>query len=110
MQNFLIEDFFHLLPVSTTLDVHLELRISSQIFEKIGNGPNGIIRGLGETDPCRKSRGTVPLNLSNRQGNYDMRIKYRHHVYVKLCSTVLYVQYRGHDSALNFDYCALCTI
>jgi hypothetical protein len=35
--------------------VHLELRISRRIFEKIQNGPNGIIRGLGETDPCRKT-------------------------------------------------------
>jgi hypothetical protein len=47
MQFFLIEDFFH---------VHLELRISPRIFEKIRNGPNGIIRGLGETDPSRKPK------------------------------------------------------
>ncbi len=31
---FLIEDFFHLPPVSTTPVVHLELRISPRIFEK----------------------------------------------------------------------------
>ena len=36
MKIFLIEDFFHLPPVSTTPVVHLELRI----FEKIRNGPN----------------------------------------------------------------------
>jgi hypothetical protein len=30
--------------------VNLELRISPQIFEKNRNGPNGILRGLGETD------------------------------------------------------------
>ncbi len=51
---FLIEDFFHLPPVSTTPVVHLQLRISPRIFEKIRNGPYGIIRGLGETDPWRK--------------------------------------------------------
>ena len=34
---FLIKDFFHLLPVSTTPVVHLELWISLRIFEKIGN-------------------------------------------------------------------------
>jgi hypothetical protein len=34
--------------------VHLELQISPRIFEKIRYGPNGIIRGFGETDPCRK--------------------------------------------------------
>ncbi len=30
--------------------VNLELRISPRIFEKIPKGPNGILRGLGETD------------------------------------------------------------
>ncbi len=28
------------------------MRISPRIFIKNRNGPNGIIRGLGETDPC----------------------------------------------------------
>jgi hypothetical protein len=41
--------FFHLPPVSPTSVVHLELRISPRVFEKIRNGPNGILRGL-ETD------------------------------------------------------------
>jgi hypothetical protein len=54
MNIFVIEDFFYLPQVSMTPLVHLELRISLQIFDKIPNGPNGIIRGLGETDPCRK--------------------------------------------------------
>jgi hypothetical protein len=35
MKAFLIEDIFHLPPVSTTPVVHLELRISPQIFKKI---------------------------------------------------------------------------
>jgi hypothetical protein len=30
--------------------INLELRISPRIFEKIRNGPNGILRGFGETD------------------------------------------------------------
>jgi hypothetical protein len=34
-----------LIPVA-----NLDLRISPRIFEKIENGPNGILRGLGETD------------------------------------------------------------
>jgi hypothetical protein len=38
----MIEDFFHLPPVPMTPVVHLELRIP-QIFEKIRNGPNGIL-------------------------------------------------------------------
>ncbi len=37
-------------PVSLTLVVHLDLRISPQIFEKIRNGPNGILWSWGETD------------------------------------------------------------
>ncbi len=44
---FLIEDFFHLPPVSTTPVVNLERRISPRIFEKIRNGPNGILWGGG---------------------------------------------------------------
>jgi hypothetical protein len=34
---------------ATGVVVNLELRISPRIFEKIRNGPNGILRGLGET-------------------------------------------------------------
>jgi hypothetical protein len=37
-------------PVSLIPVVNLELRIPPRIFEKIRNGPNGILRGLGETD------------------------------------------------------------
>ncbi len=37
-------------PVSLTPVVHLELRISPRMFEKIRNDPNVIIRGLGEGD------------------------------------------------------------
>ncbi len=47
---FLIEDFFHLPPVSLTPVVNLEQRIYPRIFEKIRNGPNGILWGWGETD------------------------------------------------------------
>jgi hypothetical protein len=47
---FQFEDFCHLPPASATPVVHLELRISPRIFEKILNGPIGILRGLGETD------------------------------------------------------------
>ncbi len=37
-------------PVSLTPVVHLDLRVSPRIFEKIRNDPNVIIRGLGEGD------------------------------------------------------------
>jgi hypothetical protein len=46
---FLKEDFFHLPPVSLTPVVNLELRISPRIFEKIRNGPIGLLWGWGET-------------------------------------------------------------
>jgi hypothetical protein len=36
--------------VSLTPVVHLDLRISPRIFEKIRNDPNVIIRGLCESD------------------------------------------------------------
>jgi hypothetical protein len=37
-------------PVSLTPVVHLDLRISPRIFEKNGNDPRVIFRGLGEGD------------------------------------------------------------
>jgi hypothetical protein len=46
----MIDDFFHFPPVSTTPVANLELQISQQIFEKNRNSPNGILKGLGETD------------------------------------------------------------
>ncbi len=51
---FLLEDFFHLPPVSLTPVVHLEPQISTRIFEKIRNGRNGILRCLEETDSWKK--------------------------------------------------------
>jgi hypothetical protein len=53
---FQLENFFHLPPVSLTPVANLELRISPRIFEKIRNGPNGIIRGLGDTDSRKKQK------------------------------------------------------
>jgi hypothetical protein len=65
IKNFHIEEFFYLPPVSTTPMVLLELRISPRMFNKIWKGPNGIIRGLGETDPFRKPevKNLVELSL-----------------------------------------------
>jgi hypothetical protein len=40
----------NLQPVSLTLVVHLDLRISPRIFKKIQNDPNFGIRGLEEGD------------------------------------------------------------
>jgi hypothetical protein len=37
-------------PVSLIPVVHLDLRISPRIFEKIRNDPNGILWGWGQTD------------------------------------------------------------
>jgi hypothetical protein len=61
----MIEEFLHLPPVSLTPGANLELRISPRIFEKIRNEPNGILRGLGETDSCKKPevKNLVTLSL-----------------------------------------------
>ncbi len=55
-KKFLIEDFFHLPPVSRTPVANIELQISPRIFEKIWNDSTGIIRGLGETDSWKKNQ------------------------------------------------------
>ncbi len=50
-------------PMSFVAVVHLDLRISPQIFEKNRNDPNFIFEGLGEDDSAKilkqKSRDTV---------------------------------------------------
>jgi hypothetical protein len=46
----MIKVFLHLLPVLLTPVANLELGIPPRIFEKIRKDPNGILRGLGETD------------------------------------------------------------
>ena len=56
--------FFHLPPVSTTPVVNLDLRISPRIFEKIWNGPNGILWGWGETDWWKKPEAKNLVTLS----------------------------------------------
>ncbi len=61
---FLLEGFFHLPPVPLTPVANLELRISSRIFEKIRNGPNSIIRGLGETGSRKKPEAKNLVTLS----------------------------------------------
>ncbi len=43
IKTFLVEDFFHLPSVPMTQVVHIELR----------NGPNWILRGIGETDSLK---------------------------------------------------------
>jgi hypothetical protein len=51
-------------PVSLTPVVHLELRISPRIFEKIRNVPNVIIRGLGEGNSWKKPEAKNLVTLS----------------------------------------------
>ncbi len=56
--------WLNLPPVSLTPVVHLELRISQRIFEKIRNDPNVIIRGLGEGDSWKKPEAKNLVTLS----------------------------------------------
>ena len=61
---FQIKDFFHLPPVSTTPVVNLQLRISPRIFEKIRNGPNGILWGWGKLIDEKKPEAKNLVTLS----------------------------------------------
>ncbi len=54
----------NLLPVSLIPVVHLDLRISPRIFEKIWNSPNGILWGWGETDSWKKPEAKNLVTLS----------------------------------------------
>ncbi len=60
---FELEGFFHLRPVSLTPVANLELQIR-RIFEKIRNGPNVIIRSLGETNSRKKPEAKNLVTLS----------------------------------------------
>ncbi len=53
------QQFCRLIPV-----VHLDLRISPRIFEKIWNGPNAILWGWGETDSSKKPEAKNLVTLS----------------------------------------------
>ncbi len=69
MKTFLIEDFFHFLHFHLCFTLSCEyLR---EFLKKIRNDTNGIIRGLGETDPCRKPEveNLVALYLSKGQSS-----------------------------------------
>jgi hypothetical protein len=51
-------------PVSLIPAVHLDLRISPRIFEKIRDGPNGILWVWGENDPRKKPEAKNLVTLS----------------------------------------------
>ncbi len=51
-------------PVSLTPVVNFELGISPRIFEKVRNGPNGILWGWGETDWWKKPEAKNLVTLS----------------------------------------------
>jgi hypothetical protein len=77
-QTFLIEDFFHLPPVSF-VDIsgaHWAANISANL-QKNRNGPTGKIRGLGKTAPFRKPEvaNLVALSLFLKCQKTKMRDK-----------------------------------
>jgi hypothetical protein len=51
-------------PVSLIPVVHLDLRLSPRIFEKIRNGPNAILWGWGEADSSKKPEAKNLVTLS----------------------------------------------
>jgi hypothetical protein len=50
MEKMLFQNFSLFSPVSMTPLINMHSRISPRIFNKIRNGPNGILRGRGDTD------------------------------------------------------------
>ncbi len=69
-----------LLPVLLIPVVHLDLRISLRIFEKIWNGPTGILRGWGQTDSWKNQKQKIswhsPFNrLKNIPPKVQMQYK-----------------------------------
>jgi hypothetical protein len=82
---------FFLLPVPLIPVVPLDLRISPRIFEQVWNGPEGILRGLSETDSWKNQEfGTVPLmsrvmsGIKNSRRYSQVKVNHqyqRHHRY-----------------------------
>ncbi len=71
LKFFCLKVLVHLPPVSltpVTPVANLELRISPRNFEKIRNGPNSIIRGLGETGSRKKPEAKNLVTLSLERG------------------------------------------
>jgi hypothetical protein len=78
------------LPVSLTLVINTKLRIYPRIFVKIRNGPNGTLRGLGETGSEKNKspnfytfkkpksiQGINSASLCSLAGRYDYSIPTR---------------------------------
>ncbi len=80
------QNFSLLSPVSLTPLINIRSRISPRIFEKIWYGPNGILRGPGNTDSWRKTwcwkfRVRLPLTYFSSWGLYALKsIKIRKNV------------------------------
>ncbi len=54
MKKCIAKIFSHLSPVSLTPLINIHSRKSPWIFEKIWDGPNGVLRGPGDTDSWKK--------------------------------------------------------
>jgi hypothetical protein len=54
MKKYIAKHFYHLSPASLSPLINIHSRKSLRIFEKIPNGPNGVLRGPGETDSLKK--------------------------------------------------------
>ncbi len=55
LKKIMSQTFCLLSPVSLTPLININSRISPRIFEKIWNGHNGILRGVGKTDLWKKN-------------------------------------------------------
>jgi hypothetical protein len=75
MKIFLIEDFFHLPPVFSICHrckryqrCTLSCEYLREFFENIWNGPNGITRGLGETDSWKNQKEKISWHWTFKKG------------------------------------------
>ncbi len=65
----------NLLPVSLIPVVHLDLRLSPRMFEKIRNGPSAILWGWGETDSSKKPEAKNLVTLSFKSEGWVAKLE-----------------------------------
>jgi hypothetical protein len=79
---FYLKIFLFFSPVSLTPLINIHSRISPRIFEKIRNGPNGILRGPRDTDLWKNLKAKVSCQTPFRRGmdlDTPFKMKFRRH-------------------------------
>ncbi len=87
------QNFIHLSLVSLTPVINIHSRLSPRIFEKIRNGPNGILRGPGDTDLWKKTwsrNSRVRLPVTNVNQRKFLKERYQEIINFKVFSWVIF--------------------